>query len=166
MILLLAVMFAALAPAAGRCCSLGGGASYDYLGDSAMSIEMESSDEFLRDNVAQSTLIVEPDWNQKEKETRRLRLNLSDNGSIELLVSAAEGSIAGRGDLTRNNEILALGAEGMLQQSMLRLNATAPGGEVYRFDLVMSGSIVLGNFSRTMPDGRKASGTAEGWWKV
>jgi hypothetical protein len=41
-VLILALIIASGSPAAARCCSLGGGASYDYLGDSSMDIGMSS----------------------------------------------------------------------------------------------------------------------------
>jgi len=59
-VLILALIIAAGNPAAARCCSLGAGASCDYLGDSSMDIGMSSYDEFLRDNAPNSSVSADP----------------------------------------------------------------------------------------------------------
>ena len=52
LIAILILIMAAASPAAATCaCSSGGGASYNFLGDSAMNINMGGYEEFARDNV-------------------------------------------------------------------------------------------------------------------
>ena len=160
MILVLAVG----SPAAAKCCSLGGwGASYNFLGDSAVDINMDSYDEFVRENVPASVVAV-PDV--KKAATSRMRLNLSDNSRIYLLLTQTEGSIRGQGNVTRGNVTGPVEAVGMLQANKLSLDVTAFRGEVYKFSLATEGSTVLGDYILAMPDGERLNGTAEGKWEI
>jgi hypothetical protein len=160
MILVLAVG----SPAAAKCCSLGGGgASYNFLGDSAVDINMDSYDEFVRENVPASVVAV-PDV--KKAATSRMRLNLSDNSRIYLLLTQTEGSIRGQGNVTRGNVTGPVEAVGMLQANKLSLDVTAFGGEVYKFSLAIEGNTILGDYSLAMPDGERLNETAEGKWEI
>jgi len=163
MILLLIIMLAVGSPAAAKCCSLGGGASYNFLGDSAMDISMDSYDEFVRENVPAS-VVAAPDV--KKAATSRIRLNLLDNSRIYLLLTQAKGSIRGQGNVTRGNITGPVEAVGMLQANNLSLDVTAFGGEAYKFSLATEGSTVLGDYSLAMPDGERLNGTAEGKWEI
>jgi hypothetical protein len=150
-------------PAAAKCCSLGGGgASYNFLGDSAVDISMDSYDEFVRENIPAAAAV--PDV--KTAATSRLSLNLLDNRSIYLLLSQAEGRISGQGNVTQGNVTGPAEAVGMLQANKLSLDVTAPGKEVYKFSLAAEGSSVLGDYSLALPDGEKLTGTAEGKWVI
>ena len=100
MIALLIIMLAVGSPAAAKCCSLGGGASYNFLGDSAVDISMDSYDEFVRETVPTSVVAV-PDV--KKAATSRISLNLLDNSRIYLLLTQADGSIFGQGNVTQGN---------------------------------------------------------------
>lgn len=150
-------------PAAAKCCSLGGGASYNFLGDSAVDINMDSYDEFVRENVPAGVAAV-PDV--KSAATSRLRLNLKDNSRIYLLLSQAEGSISGEGNVTQGNVTEPVEAVGMLQANKLSLDVTASGGEFYKFSLAAEGRTVLGDYSLAMPDGKRINGTADGKWEI
>jgi hypothetical protein len=163
-VLILALIIAAGTPAPARCCPLGGGASYDYLGDSSMDIGMSSYDEFLRDNAPNSSVSADPAPYQKSANSRSMKLNLSDGESIDLQIESTDVSLAGIGNLTRNKEIGPVEAEGILQERILALNITAPGGEVYRLGLVIDGSRISGEYRLDLPDGEGINGTAEGWW--
>jgi hypothetical protein len=133
------VLLALGSPGAAKCCSLGGGASYNFLGDPAVDINMDSYDQFAREN-APAGLAATADV--KTAATSRLRLNLDDNSSISLLLSLADGSYLGRG------------------------NMTASGGQLYRFGLAAEGSSVLGEYSKSGPDGKRLTGTAAGRWEI
>ena len=164
LIAILILMLAAGSPAAAKCCSLGGGgASYNFLGDSAVDISMDSYDEFVRENVPAKSIAV-PD--AKTAATSQLRLNLLDNSRIYLLISQAEGRISGQGNVTQGNVTGPVKAVGMLQANKLSLDVTAPGGEVYKFGLAAEGTTVLGDYSLAMPDGERLTGTVDGKWVI
>jgi hypothetical protein len=150
-------------PAAAKCCSLGGGgASYNFLGDSAVDINMDSYDEFARENVPAAAAI--PDV--RSSATSRLSLFLSDNGSIYLLLSQAGGKFSGLGNATEGNVTGPAQAVGMLQANKLSLDVTAPGKEVYKFSLATEGSTVMGDYSLALPDGERLNGTTQGKWEI
>lgn len=165
-VLILALIIASGTPAAARCCSLGGGASYDYLGDSSMDIGMSSYDEFLRDNAPNSSVSADPSPDQKSANSGMLKLNLSDGASIDLQIESTDVSLTGIGNLTRSNETLPVEAAGTLQERILALNITALGGEVYRLGLGIDGSRIIGEYRLDLPDGEGINGTAEGWWDL
>ncbi|MFZ3148618.1 MAG: hypothetical protein WA137_06210 [Methanothrix sp.] len=162
-IVLLIIVLAVGSPAAARCCSLGGGASYNFLGDSAVDISMDSYDEVVRESVSPSIVAV-PDV--KKAATSRMQLNLLDNCSIYLLLTQTEGSIYGQGNETLDNVTEPVEVVGMLQANKLSLDVTAFGGEVYKFNLAAEGSTVLGDYSLAMPDGEQRNGTADGKWEI
>ena len=162
-IALLIIMLAAGSPAAAKCCSLGGGASYDFLGDSAVDISMDSYDEFARETVPTNVVAV-PDV--KKAATSQISLNLLDNSRIYLHLTQADGSIFGQGNVTQGNVTRPVEAEGKLQTNKLSLDVTALGGEVYKFSLAAEGSTVLGDYNMASPDGERRNGTAEGKWEI
>jgi len=162
-----ALMMLAIAvstPAAARCCSLGGSGSYDFLGDSDMSVNMDSYDEFLRDNVAQSTVSVGTTSGAIIAQASIMSLNLSGIGRIDLRLSENETQIEGAGNLTQANETSTIEAAGRLMNNTINLNVTDSRGNAYSFGLVAEGSTVLGDYSLTKPNGSKTNGTAEGTW--
>jgi len=142
---------------------LGGGGSYNFLGDSAVDIDMDSYDEFVRENAPVSSVAIA---DVKTAATSRIHLNLKDYGSIYLQLSQAEGRLSGRGNLTQSKETWPVEAVGMLQENRLSLDVTASGGELYKFSLAAGGSTVLGDYSETMPNGKRINGTAEGKWEI
>ena len=163
MITILILFIVASSPAVAKCCSLGGGASYNFLGDSAVDIDMDSYDEFVRENAPTSALAV-PDV--KTAATSRLSLNLKDNSIIYLELTSSEGSIFGQGNVTKGNVTARIEAEGTLQANRLSLDVTASSGVFYNFSLAAEGSTVLGEYSSEMPDGERLTGTAEGKWEI
>jgi hypothetical protein len=162
-ITILIIFIVACSPAAAKCCSLGGAASYNFLGDSAVDIDMDSYDEFVRENVP-ANVVATPDVKAAAKS--RLRLNLLDNNSIYLQLSQAEGRISGQGNVTHGNVTEPAEALGTLQANKLSLDVTAPGGELYKFALALEGSTVLGDYSLAMPDGEKLTGIVDGKWEI
>ena len=150
-------------PVAAKCCSLGGGGSYNFLGDPAVDISMDSYDEFVRENVAGSYSSAS---DVKSAAASRLRLNLRDNGSMDILLSAAKGVFSGWGNMTWASETRPVEAVGMLQGNKLSLNVTALGGEIYKLSLASEGSTVMGDYSEILPDGKRIDGIAEGRWET
>jgi hypothetical protein len=163
MIAALTVVLAVGSPAAAKCCSLGGGGSSNFLGDPAVDISMSSYDEFVRENVARVSASAS---DVKSAATSRMSLNLRDNGSMDLLLFAAEGSLSGRGNITWADETKPVEAVGMLQASQLYLNVTALGGDIYKFSLASEGSTVIGDYSKILPDGKRINETAKGKWVI
>ena len=161
---LIMLAIAVCTPAAGRCCSLGGCGSYDFLGDSDMSINMDSYDEFLRDNVRESTVSADATSEAIIGTASMMSLNLSDIDRIDLRLSADGAQIKGAGNLTQANETRPIEAAGRLVKNMLNLNVTDSRGNAYSFGLAAEGSTVLGDYNLTEPDGRKTNGTVEGTW--
>ncbi|MEI6103320.1 MAG: hypothetical protein WCP70_05185 [Methanothrix sp.] len=163
MIALLIIMLAVGSPAAAKCCSLGGGASYNFLGDSAVDISMDDYNEFVRETVPTNVVAV-PDV--KKAATSRISLNLLNNSRINLLLTQAEGRIFGQGNVTQGNVTRPVEAEGKLQANKLSLDVIAFEGDVYKFSLAAEGSTVLGDYSLTTPDGERRNATAEGKWEI
>jgi len=102
----------------------------------------------------------------KEAATSQIHLNLSNNSSIYLLLTLADGSVIGKGNVTSGNSTGPVEAVGRLIANKLSLDVTALGGEVYKISLAAEGSTVLGDCSLTMPDGERRKATAEGKWET
>jgi hypothetical protein len=162
---LLVIVLAVSSPTAAKCCSLGSGASYDFLGDPAMDIGMNSYDQyqFLSEEYP---VPIATTADVKEAATSRIRLNLSNNSSIYLLLTMSEGSILGKGNVTSGNATMPAEAVGRLLGDKLSLDVTALSGEIYQMSLAAEGSILLGDYSLTMPDGERRNATAEGKWEI
>jgi len=170
LIAILILMLAAGSHAAATCaCSLGGGASYNFLGDPAMDVNMEGYDDFARENVQTSSIAapgitVIPDV--KMAAQSRLNLNLKDKRSIYLVLSKTLEGFSGDGSMTVANGTETVKAMGTLNGNKLSLDVTASGGELYKFNLASEGSTVMGDFSEAQPDGVTSTGLATGKWKI
>lgn len=169
LIAILVLMLAAGSHAAATCaCSLGGGASYNFLGDPAMDVNMDGYDEFARENVPTSTIAapgiaVIPDV--KTAAQSRLNLNLKDKSSVYLVLSKTQEGFSGDGSMTAANGTETVTAVGMLVGNKLSLDVTASSGRLYKFDLASEGSTVMGDFSETLADGETSTGLATGTWR-
>ena len=158
---MLVILLAVSSPVAAKCCSLGGGASYDFLGDPAMDIGMNSYDQFLSEEYPVSAVAA---TDVKEAAKSQIRLNLSNNSSIYLLLTSSGGSLLGKGNVTSGNVTRPAEAVGQLLGNKLSLDVTALSGEIYKMSLATEGSSLLGDYSLTMPDGERQNATAEGKW--
>lgn len=162
-------MLAAGPNAAAKCaCSLGG-ASYNFLGDPTMDVNMEGYDEFARESVPTSSIAalgntVLPDV--KMAAQSRLNLNLKDKSSIYLVLSKTQEGFSGDGSMDVANGTETVLAVGTLNGNKLSLDVTASGGELYKFNLASEGSTVMGDFSEAQPDGVTSTGLATGKWKI
>jgi hypothetical protein len=162
-------MLAAGSHAAATCaCSLGG-ASYNFLGDPAMDVNMEGYDEFAQESVPTSSIAVQssvvvPDV--KAAAESRLSLDLKDKSNIDLALSKTREGISGRGNMTLANGTEPVKAVGTLQGNKLSLDVTASGGELYKFNLASEGSTVMGDFSESLPNGASLTGLASGKWEI
>jgi hypothetical protein len=164
LIAILILILAAASPAAAKCaCSSGGGASYNFLGDSAVDINMDGYDEFIGDNVPASSAAV-PEVQTAAQSL--MSLNLNDKSSIYLVISKTTGSLSGQGNMSAANGTETVEAVGTLEGDKLSLDVTASGGELYKFNLASEGSTVMGDFSETLPNGENLTGLAEGKWEI
>lgn len=164
------LILAAGSHAAATCaCSLGGGASYNFLGDRAVDVNMGGYDEFARENVPTNSIavpnpVVVPDV--KAAAESRLSLDLKDKSNIDLALSKTREGISGRGNMTAINGTEPVLAVGRLMGNKLSLDVTASGGELYKFNLASEGSTVMGDFSESLPNGESLTGLAKGKWEI
>ena len=162
-------MLAAGSHAAATCaCSLGG-ASYNFLGDPAVDVNMEGYDDFARENVPTSSIAapgiaVIPDV--KMAAQSRLNLNLKDKSSIYLVLSKTQEGFSGDGSMTVANGTETVKAMGTLEGNKLSLDVTTGDGKLFKFNLATEGSTVVGDFSEAQPDGVTSTGLATGKWKI
>jgi len=162
-----ALILSAGSAAARRCCSLGGGASYDFLGDPAMSMDMSSYDEFLRDYGKDSVSAGD------EAQPRRLIIHLNDsaeNAIFDLRLSAKGSGLAGAGNMTSSQGGEPVSADGRLVGGNLTLNVTAYSGGIFTLELAGAegNGGLIGSFVRrsgAVPGQIGLMGTAEGRWE-
>jgi len=129
-------VFIYLPHASGGCgggsCSIGG-ASYDFLGDPAVTMDMSSPDDFVRDNIGNSqTMLSTKSLSQGTPSNNSSSLNQTNKGNVSQNSSGALRVINGQGNMTSNNttsynatsdsKIVKLGASGMQDK---RLSTTA-----------------------------------------
>jgi hypothetical protein len=108
--------------------------------------------------------VIAPDV--KEAAESQIILNLSNNRSIFLLMTMAEGRILGKGNATIGNTTEPVDAAGSLSGNRLSLDVTALSGDAYKLNMATEGSTILGDCCLAMPDGRLLNATAEGRWII
>ncbi len=184
--LMLMLLFAG-SPAEARCCSVGGGgASYNYLGDSAMNMDMDSYDEFLHEygeseKSPSAEASAEKDIAASSDETdvaasgndklRRLIISLNDsneNTSFDLLLASGEDGLSGEGNMTDSEGTRAVQAEGRQNGGILFLNVTASLEEICTLLLAEEESSLHGSFSmagQNQSDKINLTGAAQGKWE-
>jgi hypothetical protein len=111
----------------GGVCVVGGGSSYDFMGDPAVNIDMSSPDEFIRDNLGnhQTTLSVkslsqEPLPNANSSLNQTNKGNVSQNSTAVLRVINSKGNMT-TDNMTSDNKIIKLGASGMQDKRLSTL---------------------------------------------
>jgi hypothetical protein len=160
-------MLLANSPAAAKCaCSGGsGGASYNFLGDSAVDINMDSYDEFVRTNVAQSSVqaSVQTPGAETAQESK-LSLDLADRSHVDITLKKVLGEYSGQGNITRVNETEQVKATAKLMGRKFSLNLVTSSGASFLFNLAKEGSTVLGDYSEEKPEGEHLTGIANGKW--
>lgn len=131
-ILLLAVAFAfsslpcAYGGGCGGSCavSAGGGFSYNFMGDPAFNIGMSSFDEFVRDNLGQTSLSTKS-LSQDNPLSTNSPLNQTGNDNASQNSSEALPIINSLGNATSDNGTIELGAAGMQDKRVSTLVFTA-----------------------------------------
>lgn len=84
-------------------CSVGG-ASYDFLGDPAVNMDMPSPDDFVRDNLGNSqTLLSTKSLSQETPTNNSSSFNQTTSSNVSQNSSAALRVINGQGNMTSNN---------------------------------------------------------------
>ena len=116
----------------GGACAVGGGSSYDFLGDPAVNMDMSSYDEFAGDNLGNhQTILSTKSLSQKTPSNNSSFLNQTDKGNVSQNSSAAFRVINGQGNTTSNDTtsgnvtsgstIVKLGASGMQDKRLSTL---------------------------------------------
>ncbi len=167
LIAVLALMLLACSPGAAKCaCSGGsGGASYNFLGDSAMDINMDSYDEFARSYSPQSSVRTSLQTTAVETAAEsKLSLDLSDKSHVDLTLKNVGGEYSGNGIITRVNGTEQAKATGILSGQKLSLDLVALSGASYKFNLAREGNTILGDYSENGPLGKNLTGIANGKW--
>jgi hypothetical protein len=97
--------------------SVGGGSSYNFMGDPAFNIGMSSFDEFVRDNLGQTTLSAKSLSQENTLSTNSLNQTSNDNASQNS--SEVLPVINKLGNATSDNGTVELGAAGVQDKRYL-----------------------------------------------
>lgn len=129
MILLVLSSIAIYLPhASGGCgggpCSLGG-ASYDFLGDPAVNMDMPSYDEFARDNLGKRQTILPAKSLSQETPSNTTSINQTNRGNVSQNSSAVSRVIDSPVNTSTDNTPVKLGASGMQDKRLSALAFTA-----------------------------------------
>jgi len=158
-------MLLACSPAAAKCACSGGSASYNFLGDSAVDINMDSYDEFMRNNAPQSSVRTFDQTSTAETAPEsELSLDLADHSHVDLMLKNDQGAYSGQGNMTHINETEQVKATGKLMGQKLSLNLVTSSGASFLFNLAKEGSTVLGDYREEKPLGENLTGIANGKW--
>jgi hypothetical protein len=169
LIAVLALMLLACSPGAAKCaCSGGsGGASYNFLGDSAVDINMDSYDEFARSYTPQSSIQTSLQTTAVETaEVSKLSLDLADSSHVDIALKNVQGEYSGDGSITRADGAEQVTATGKLAGQKLSLNLVTLSGASYKFNLAREGSTVLGDYNEADSLGKNLTGIANGKWTL
>ena len=162
MIAVLTFVLLALAngSAASDCCS-GGGTASNFLGDSAMNIDMQGHDEFLKQSLVSSSLSVQ---NSPGGSKSRMSLNLNDTRSVYLILTRERENLTGEGSMKGFNGTETLLAAGTVSGKAVSLDINSSSERMFEFSLEAEGSSVAGEFNETLADGSFVQGKAIGKW--
>ena len=106
-------------------CSLGGGSSYDFLGDPAVNMDMPSYDEFARDNLGNHQTILPAKSLSQETLSNTTSINQTNKGNVSQNSSAVSRVIDSQVNTTTDNTPVKLGASGMQDKRLSTLAFTA-----------------------------------------
>jgi hypothetical protein len=127
--LVVASAFATLPCMGGGCgasCAVSGGSSYNFMGDRAFSIGMSSFDEFVRDNVGQTSLSTKS-LSTDNPSSANSSLNQTSNASLND-IDVLPG-INSSGNTTSDTRTVELGASGTQDTRVSTLVFTAFNNE-------------------------------------
>ena len=101
-------------------CSLGG-ASYDFLGDPAVNVDMSSFDEFARDNLGSHQTILPAKSLSQKTLSNTTSINQTNKGNVSQNSSAVSRVIDSQVNTTTDNTPVKLGASGMQDKRLSTL---------------------------------------------
>ena len=105
-------------------CSIGG-ASYDFLGDPAVNMDMSSPDDFVRDNLGNhQTILSTKSLSQNIPFNNSSSLNQTNKGNVSQNSSAVRRAIDSPLNTTSDNMTVKLGASGMQDKKLSTLALT------------------------------------------
>jgi len=166
---LLVLVLAACNQAAANCpCSSGGSASYNFLGDPAVDVDMDSYADFVQANAQHCSVEVPAPEIAAQS---MLTLDLGRRGIIDVLLSPkdgkhiGQGNLTGLGNLTQENKAEQLEATALLEGNKLSLDVRTQSGDLYSFKLAKEGKAVMGDYVLSQPDGKSQKGIANGKWE-
>jgi hypothetical protein len=121
-------VFVCLPHAKGGCgsvCVVGGGSSYDFMGDPAVNLDMSSFDEFVRDNLGDNqTTLKAKSLSQDMLFNSTSFLNQTNNGNASQRTSTIRPVIKSLGNTTPDNRTIELGASGIKDKRLSTLALT------------------------------------------
>jgi hypothetical protein len=168
---LLILVLAACNQAAAKCpCSSGGSASYNFLGDPAVDVNMNSYPDSVQANAQHCSVEVLLPTPENAAQSM-LNLDLGRRGKIEVLLSPKDGKHVGQGNLTSlgnltgENKAEQLQATALLEGNKLSLDVRTQSGDLYSFELAKEGKAVMGDYVLSQPDGKTQKGIADGKWE-
>lgn len=126
--LVVSSIFISLPYANGGCsgsCSLSGGASYDFLGDSVFNPDMSSFDEFMRDNQDGQRILNTKSMSQEKNSTFNSSNNQTSNENASQNVFSASHAEDSPANTTSDNGTIRLGASGMQDKRVSTLEFSA-----------------------------------------
>lgn len=130
--LVVSSIFISLPYANGGCsgsCSLSGGASYDFLGDSGFNPDMSSFNEFMRDNLDGQSTLNTKSMSQEENSTFNSSNNQTSNENASQNVFAASPADDSPANTTSDNRTIRLGASGTQDKRVSTLAFAAFNGK-------------------------------------
>jgi hypothetical protein len=104
-------------------CSVGG-ASYDFLGDPAVNMDLSSFDEFARDNLGNHQTILPAKSLSQETLSNTTSFNQTNKGNVSQNSSAVSRVIDSPVNTTTDNTPVKLGASGMQDKRLSPLAFT------------------------------------------
>lgn len=110
----------------GGVCVVGGGSSYDFLGDPSVNMDMSSFDEFVRDDIGNhQTTLSAKSLSQDALLNSTSSLNQTSNDNANQNSSAVRPVINSLENTTSNNMTVELGASGIQDKRHSTLVFTA-----------------------------------------
>jgi hypothetical protein len=168
---LLVLVLAACNQAAANCpCSSGGSASYNFLGDPAVDVNMDGHADIVQANAQHCSVEVLVPTPENAAQSM-LNLDLGRCGKIEVQLSpkdgkhVGQGNLTGLGNLTGENKAEQLEATALLEGNKLSLDVRTQSGDLYSFKLAKEGKAVMGDYVLSRPDGKSQKGIADGKWE-
>ncbi len=147
-------------------CSCGSGsASYDFLADPAVNIDMPTPDEFLnsaKDEIAAPYAeFLRDDPEENSTGNSKLSIDMDPDVKANLLLSRSGDEITGSGSMVRNNVTSEISARGSLDKGLMKLDLVTISGDLYKLELEEEETHLAGKYVAFSSDGKTWTGDAE-----